>query len=107
MELVQEEPHRRSERGGVGFRARMVQAHALTNTPGGGPSIIGVENGTTQLGQTEVENVHLGIKFPLTPCKGKRQVSRGPEGLRSHYIGDGGAKVLQPRLGDMGGLGPI
>ena len=107
MELVQEEPHRRSERGGIGLRARMVQPYTLTDAPGSDACIIGVEDGTPQLGKAQVENVHFGIKIALAPGKGKSKVGRGPERLWSHYIGDGGAKVLQPRLGDVGGLGPI
>ena len=51
--------------------------------------------------------MNLRIKFTLTPCEGERQVSRGPEGTWAHNIGDGGPKVLQARLGDMGSLGPI
>ena len=107
MELVKEEPHRRGERGWIGLRARMVQPNAFPDAPGSDACIIGVQDGSPQLGQAKVENMHLRIKLPLAPSEGEGQVSGGPERLRSHDIGDGGAKVLQPRPGDMGGLGPI
>ena len=78
----------------------MVQPYALPDAPGGDACIIGVKDGAPQLGQAEVENVHLWIKIPLAPGEGESQVSGGPERLRSHDIGDGGAKLVRRKRVD-------
>ena len=61
MELVKEEPHGRSERGGIGLRALIVQPDTLPDAPGSGACIVGVQDGAPQLGQAKVEDMHLRV----------------------------------------------
>ena len=65
MKLTQEEPHRRREDGRVCLRAYMMAAYALAHTSGGGSIVGGIEQRAAQLSQAKVEDMDLGVEFPL------------------------------------------